>query len=62
MITVNILHEPVNVKEMVSSIKPEIENKHVDQDLFDHLEEGEFVLSPCPVTVEGGVWFNLPNP
>ena len=62
MIFVNVLHEPIDVKKMMGGIKPEIKHKHVNKNLFNHLEKGELVLFACPIAIKGSVWFNLPNP
>lgn len=62
MPAVHMLHEPVQMEQMVRSVKPCIENEHVDEDLLDGLEQGEFVLPACPVAVVGSVRVDFPQP
>ena len=38
MITMDMFHEPINVKEMMGEIEPSIENEQIYQNLLQHLE------------------------
>ena len=61
MITMDIFHEPVNVKEMMSQIEPSIENEQIYQDLLQHLEQGEFILPTLPVAIVRGFRIHKPE-
>lgn len=62
MEAVDVLHDPVDVQEVVCQVKPGIEDKQVDKHLQDELPQPEFVLSARPVAVKGGESIHLPQP
>lgn len=57
-----VLHEPINVKQVMSGIKPSIKNQHIDKDLLDCFEYGKLVLSTCPISVVRCDRINFPQP
>lgn len=56
----HIFHKPIQVQNKVSSIKPEIKDNYINQDLLDHLEESKLVLSSLPIPIIRCVGIHLP--
>jgi hypothetical protein len=52
MMSMNMFHEPFDMKEVVGKVKPGIEDEHIDEHLLNQLEKSELVLSASPVSIK----------
>lgn len=59
---VDVLHEPVDVEEVVGEVEPGVKAEQVDEGLDEDLLKTEFVLAASPVAVEGEVSVHSPQP
>lgn len=62
MLSVDVVHEPFDVEEVVSQVEPGVKYEHVDKDVFDELPNTELVLSASPIAVVGCLLVDLPHP
>jgi hypothetical protein len=59
---VDMLHEPVDVEEVMGKVEPGVEGEQVDKRLDEDLLKTELILAASPVAVEGEVSINSPQP
>jgi hypothetical protein len=62
VVAVDVLHEPVDMQQVVRQVEPGIENEQVDEHLKQELAQSELVFPTSPIPVEGGVPVDLPQP
>lgn len=58
----HVVHEPVDMQEVVGDVEPSVENEHIDEDVLSELPETELVFTPLPVSVIWGVLIKFPHP
>lgn len=51
MPAMDMFHKPVNMKKMMSGIKPGIKNEEIDKDLLNGFKKSKLIFTSLPISI-----------
>ena len=62
VVSVDVFHEPFDMKNVMGDIKPSIKDKQVNKRLFNNFNQPKLVLTTSPVPIVRKVLIDQPKP